>query len=290
MGTPETMVMPGSTRSSFLSTRRSTSAVALVTLLSLPSCGADDTGSSELPASVPDAAHDAAVPEASPDAPDVATSEAGDAAVADSPLDDSNDGSPDASGDAALDASDGGPDAGDPIDVAVAALPASCSPLPTDKPACASGSAYDHLAGHCVDGQDALGPFPQYLRDACTARGGGAACATDVWDRDFLLLLQDTAGLVDRTLDEVLAEIKSRPWVYCQPHAQDLEGNGIYQVMGQPVGGRSEDIYPPFVLAPRRQTDSLVRALYLSLPHRRSVLTVRTSVSGCGARRPESPP
>jgi hypothetical protein len=193
------------------------------------------------------------------DALDDATKEAGDAAVADSPVEDSNDGS-------SSDASEGGPDAGDPIDVAVAALPASCSPLPTDKPACSAGAAYDHLTGHCVDGQDALGPFPQYLRDACAARGGGSACATDVWNRDFLLLLQDTSGLVDRTLDEVLAEIKRRPWVYCQPHAQDLEGNGIHQVLGQLVNGRSEDIYPPFVLAPRRQTDSLVRALYLTLP------------------------
>ncbi|MFW5741233.1 MAG: DUF4127 family protein, partial [Myxococcota bacterium] len=97
-------------------------------------------------------------------------------------------------------------------------------------------------------------------------KGGGAACATDSWNRDFLLMLQDTTGLLDRTLDEVLAEVKSRPWVYCQPHAQDLEGNGIFQVEGTPVTERSETIYPPFVLAPRRQTDSLVRALYLTLP------------------------
>lgn len=153
----------------------------------------------------------------------------------------------------------------DPIDIAVDGLPATCSALPVDPPPCTAG-VFDHATGHCVDGADAFGPFPQYLRDGCEASGGGSACATDTWNRDFLLRLQDTTGLTDRKLDEVLQEIRSRPWIYCQPHAQDLEGNGIYQVNGVPVEGRSEDIYPPFVLAPRRQTDSLVRALYAVLP------------------------
>ena len=212
------------------------------------------------------------------------SSQAADAPLDDASLHDTQDAAPDATQandampDAAVDAfdatqaNDAMPDAAvdaaaDPIDQAIAALPSTCSPLTPAEPACANGAQYDHDTGCCVLGDDAFGPFPQYLRDACSAEGGGAACTTDQWNRDFLLRLQDTTDLTGRTLDEVLDEIRARPWVYCQPTAQDLEGNGIFEVDDVPVaGGRSEESYLPFVLGPRRQTDSMVRALYLTLP------------------------
>jgi len=234
---------------------------AVALLIALPSCGSNSQQPTNQPADDIDAAVDSSsdIADAGSHNADSAADDVAAEAMTDAADQDAHDASHDVAQDAPTDGSS------DPIDDAVANLPASCSPLPKDLPSCSSG-AYDHATGTCVDGDDAFGPFPQYLRDACVAKGGGAACATDTWHRDFLLTLQDTAGLLDRSLDEVLEEVKSRPWVYCQPHAQDLEGNGIFQVQGVPVSGRSEDIYPPFILAPRRQTDSLVRALYQVLP------------------------
>jgi hypothetical protein len=63
---------------------------------------------------------------------------------------------------------------------------------------------------------------------------------------------------------EVLKTIKSRKEIYHQPTPQDLEGRGIWS-KDQP-DGRSERIYPAFILGPRRQVDSLVRQLYRLLP------------------------
>lgn len=62
--------------------------------------------------------------------------------------------------------------------------------------------------------------------------------------------------------------------IYHKPNDQDRQsagsGLGIYPCDGKlPCGEpdqRSESIYPPFVMAPRRQTDGLVRQAYLLLP------------------------
>jgi peptidoglycan hydrolase-like protein with peptidoglycan-binding domain len=62
----------------------------------------------------------------------------------------------------------------------------------------------------------------------------------------------------------VLKTIKSRTDIYHQPTFQDNEGRGIWPTDG--VDGRSERVYPAFVLGPRRQVDSLVRQMYSLLP------------------------
>lgn len=62
---------------------------------------------------------------------------------------------------------------------------------------------------------------------------------------------------------EVLAEIQAGPR-YGSPTPQDAEGRGIWPSNG--VDGRSESVYPPFVLGPRRQVDSMVRQMYKLLP------------------------
>lgn len=53
--------------------------------------------------------------------------------------------------------------------------------------------------------------------------------------------------------------------IYARPTDQDKEGRGIYPQINAP-DTRSEQLYLPFVFAPRRQTDSLVRQGYLLLP------------------------
>jgi hypothetical protein len=62
----------------------------------------------------------------------------------------------------------------------------------------------------------------------------------------------------------VLRAIRERTDIYHQPTFQDKAGRGIWPP-AQP-DGRSERVYPAFVLGPRRQVDSLVRQLGALLP------------------------
>lgn len=55
---------------------------------------------------------------------------------------------------------------------------------------CPAGAQYDTLTSYCVEGQDAFGPFPQALVDECELRGGGSACVTARWNRNFLAWIQ----------------------------------------------------------------------------------------------------
>jgi hypothetical protein len=62
--------------------------------------------------------------------------------------------------------------------------------------------------------------------------------------------------------------------IYHKPNDQDRQsagsGMGLYPCNGQlpclELDARSEQVYPPFIMATRRQTDSLVRQAYLLLP------------------------
>jgi hypothetical protein len=81
------------------------------------------------------------------------------------------------------------------------------------------------------------------------------------WEKLFEEIPPDEPS--EKTI-EVLKTIKNRTDIYHQPTPQDLEGRGIWS-KDQP-GGRSERIYPAFILGPRRQVDSLVRQLYRLLP------------------------
>ncbi len=65
-------------------------------------------------------------------------------------------------------------------------------------------------------------------------------------------------------LAAVLAEIRAGVR-YHKPTPQDAEGRGIYPKAGE-QDGRSERVMPPFIMGPRRQTDSMVRRLYSLLP------------------------
>lgn len=70
---------------------------------------------------------------------------------------------------------------------------------------------------------------------------------------------------VDSSVADILEEIKNSNFkVYHKPTEQDGEGLGIYPRDG--IDGRSEQIYPTYVLGPRRQVDSLVRQLFALLP------------------------
>ncbi len=62
---------------------------------------------------------------------------------------------------------------------------------------------------------------------------------------------------------QVLAQIQAGAR-YGQPTPQDAEGRGIWPGTGPDF--RSESVYPPFVLGPRRQVDSMVRQMYVMLP------------------------
>jgi hypothetical protein len=144
-----------------------------------------------------------------------------------------------------------------------------CVPGPERRPDCAAfGAVFDAETRHCRIAEEALGQFSPALRAACRKAGGGRLCARDRWPRSLLLDLLDVAPPAGASLAEVLSAIRARGDIHCQPTVQDRAGNGIFQVSGQlvPESARSEAVYPPFVLGPRRQVDSLTRQLYLALP------------------------
>lgn len=52
---------------------------------------------------------------------------------------------------------------------------------------CPVGSAYDSQTKYCVEGSEALGPFPSELKQKCVEAGNSeAACASNRWDRGVL--------------------------------------------------------------------------------------------------------
>lgn len=112
-------------------------------------------------------------------------------------------------------------------------------------------------------------PFSQLGPRQTTARG---------YDASEALVAQATMTVRVKTPADpaaeaaVLAELQAGAR-YGEPTPQDAEGQGIWPEDGQ-TDHRSETAYPPFVLGPRRQTDSLVRQLYGLLPE-----TVRTSTA-----------
>lgn len=75
----------------------------------------------------------------------------------------------------------------------------------------------------------------------------------------------DAAEPVDwAAVEVVLAEIRAGSR-YHKPTPQDAASPGVYPAEGE-IDARSEPVAPPFIMAPRRQTDSMVRQLYALLP------------------------
>jgi hypothetical protein len=68
----------------------------------------------------------------------------------------------------------------------------------------------------------------------------------------------------------VLNAMRANADIYNKPTSQDLAGEGIFPKNNPNQDGRSERIYPAFVLGPRRQTDSLPRQLYSLLPEQKT--------------------
>lgn len=50
---------------------------------------------------------------------------------------------------------------------------------------CPSGFWYDNALRLCVDDDEAVGPFPEAMRRACTDNGGGSPCDDAIWSRAF---------------------------------------------------------------------------------------------------------
>jgi len=144
--------------------------------------------------------------------------------------------------------------------------------------ACPTGSTFDIKTKYCVQSLSgvnyAIGPFPSLYRTRCQELGF-TDCATNSWRADRLLQIIDTAGLRTLTQSDVVALMKSNPEVFGVPYENnDIVSAGLYSPTGSALADyqRSEDPMPPFVMSGRRQTDSLVRTLYLMLPS-----TVRTT-------------
>lgn len=82
---------------------------------------------------------------------------------------------------------------------ALAATPAERTNAPRDPSMiCPAGATVDADTALCVDKNgNAIGPFPDGMRDACRAAGAGAVCETDAWP----VALADTARNAGMTAD-----------------------------------------------------------------------------------------
>jgi len=116
-----------------------------------------------------------------------------------------------------------------------------------------------------IDGGDSKAPHASQ-NDAEAATGPDAHAADGS--------MSDAGRPIDEeALRLVLAEIRAGSR-YHKPTPQDAASPGIYPD-GAPDAS-SEPVLPPFIMAPRRQTDSMVRQLYSLLPRsiRRSIAFV----------------
>ncbi|MCA2959333.1 MAG: DUF4127 family protein [Silvanigrellales bacterium] len=144
---------------------------------------------------------------------------------------------------------------------------------------CPKGSLPEPKTAYCTDGTNIFGPFSEDLRAKCRAWGGGAPCESNSYGRLFAL---DLLGLKPAPLlppqprpsniDALVAEIRERKPTGSATF-QDSESRGIFPAVAE-ADTRSEPIYLPFVLGPRRQVDQMVRQLYLLLP-----LNIRTETA-----------
>lgn len=144
---------------------------------------------------------------------------------------------------------------------------------------CPAGSSFDPLVKYCVEtvgGQSlALGPFPQRYRNRCTVYASPATCNDDRWPADLVPKVTDTADVATAlSTQQVLDLFTSNGEIHGIPlENNDLVSTGLFSANGADDGNgnggnyvRSEDPLPPFVLSGRRQTDTLVRSVYLMLP------------------------
>jgi uncharacterized protein YvpB len=80
-----------------------------------------------------------------------------------------------------------GAEAGAPLPSPVP--PAATAPSDSD-PFCPSGFAYGLAARLCLSADEALGPFPPAMVDACARAGGGSPCSSDRWARALAIALR----------------------------------------------------------------------------------------------------
>lgn len=146
---------------------------------------------------------------------------------------------------------------------------------------CPRGSLPEPKTPYCGDATHLYGPFSEDLRAKCRAEGGGTSCESNAYSRNFAL---DLLGLLPKPtppppppgppsppapprpadIDLLIADIRSRR-ATGQATFQDGESRGIFPAVAE-ADTRSEPVYLPFVLGPRRQVDQMVRQLYLLLP------------------------
>jgi hypothetical protein len=143
---------------------------------------------------------------------------------------------------------------------------------------CPTGTTFDLQSKYCMQNLNGInyvrGPFPTRYRNHCASLGY-TNCATDTWTKAQALHVIDTVGLTGSTVNDVLAVMKSNPEVYGVPYENnDIVSVGLFSQTGarQQDFARSEEPMVPFVMSARRQTDSMIKSLYLLLPS-----TVRTT-------------
>lgn len=61
---------------------------------------------------------------------------------------------------------------------------------------CPPGARFNRIIDYCIEGGDALGPFPEEIVTACQREDGGNSCTTDRWNYRFLYRLLKEEGAI----------------------------------------------------------------------------------------------
>lgn len=98
----------------------------------------------------------------------------------------------------------------------------------------------------------------------CSQKYSAKMCSTEGIDKKSFIRLQDEFILSISNYQDWLKLVRSRKDIYNTPFSQDLEGRGVDFDSNNFCANYSEEY--PFILSPRRQTNSMVKQLYTALP------------------------
>lgn len=102
------------------------------------------------------------------------------------------------------------------------------------------------------------------IKTFCLKNHSANYCSQSEWSKKEFIKLQDEYILSLESLDVWLKTLQERKDIYNVPTDQDLENKGLKIQLNDFCSGYDEEF--PFILSKRRQTDSMVKDLYSTMP------------------------
>ncbi|MDX1919294.1 MAG: DUF4127 family protein, partial [Candidatus Caenarcaniphilales bacterium] len=129
---------------------------------------------------------------------------------------------------------------------------------------CPKGSFVDLETLECSDGKVINYKLTEKTKQSCLKKHSVKYCSKSSWTKQEFFSLEDEYLFSLEYLDEWLTTVRARKDIYNTPNKQDLEGKGIEINHDNFCANYHEDF--PFILSPRRQTNTVVKQLYSAVP------------------------